>query len=135
MPRRWRGLPGQLELTSELDGFHRSAASYAGILGESGLAAFREGLEPRLERISPEADRWSSGAFAVEQALVGWALGTGDPDALIEAHRRDRVLPDDVLEIAQTLDRAGRREEAVAWARRGLAEWGSRPWQVGELRD
>ena len=125
----------ELELTSELDGFHRSAASYAGVLGESGLAAFRKGLEPRLERISPEADRWSGGAFAVEQALVGWALGTGDPDVLIEAHRRDRVLPGDVLEIAQTLDRAGRGEEAIAWAGRGLAEWGSRPWQVGELRD
>ena len=125
----------ELELTSELDGFHRSAASYVEVLGESGLAAFRKGLEPHLERISPEPDRWSGGAFAVEQALLGWALGTGDPDALIEAHRHDRVLPGDVLEIAQTLDRASRGEEAVAWARRGLAEWGSRPWQVGELRD
>ncbi len=125
----------ELELTSELDGFHRSAASHAGVLGESGLTAFRKGLEPRLERISPEADRWSGGAFAVEQALVGWALGTGDPDTLIEAHRRDRILPDDVLEIAQTLDRAGRGEEAIAWARHGLAESGSRSWQVRELRD
>ena len=125
----------ELELTSELGGFHRSAASYAGVLGESGLAAFRHGLEPRLERVNPEADRWSSRAFAVEQALVGWALGTGDPDALIEAHRRGRILPDDVLEIAQTLDRAGRGEEAIAWARRGLAESGSRSWQVRELRD
>ena len=125
----------ELELASELDGFHRSAASYAGVLGETGLAAFRGGLEPRLEGISAEADRWSGGAFAVEQALVGWALGTGDPDALIEAHSRRSVLAGDVLEIAQALDRAGRGEEAVAWARRGLAEQGSRPWQVGGLRD
>lgn len=125
----------ELEMASELDGFYRSAASYAGVLGATGLAAFREGLEPRLERISSEADRWSGGVFAVEQALVGWALGTGDPDALIEAHRRDRVLPGDVLEIAQALDRAGRGDEAIAWARRSLDEWGSRPWQVGELRD
>lgn len=125
----------ELELTSELDGFHRCAARYAEVLGETGLAAFRHGLEPHFKQISPEADRWSGGTFAMEQALVGWALGTGDPDALIEAHSRHRVLPGDVLEIARALDRAGRGDEAVAWARRGLAEWGDRPWQVGELRD
>ena len=81
-----------LELTSEFDGFHRCAADYAEVLGEAGLAAFRLALQPRLDGLSPTADRWSSGAFAVEQALVGWALGTGDPDALIEVHGRDRIL-------------------------------------------
>ena len=125
----------QLELTSELDGFYRSAAAYAEVLGESGLAAFRERLEPHRKRIGTEADDWSGNAFSVRQAMVGWALGTGDPDALIEAHRRDRVLPGDALEIAQALDRAGRGDEAVAWARRGIADWGSRPWQVGDLRE
>ncbi len=126
----------ELELTSELDGFRRSAASYAEVLGETGLAAFRKGLGPRLEQISPETDRWSGGVFAVEQALVGWALGTGDPDALIEAHtRRGQPSAADTVEIAQALEGAGRRDEAIAWARRGLAEWGSRPWQVAELRD
>ena len=125
----------KLELTSELDGFHRSASAYAGVLGESGLAEFRARLEPHHKRTAKATEGWSGDTFAVRQALVGWALGTGDPDALIEAHRRDRMLPDDVLEIAGALDRAGRGDEAVAWARRGLAEGGSRPWQVGDLRE
>ena len=125
----------KLELTSELDGFHRSASAYAGVLGESGLAEFRARLEPHRKRTAKATEGWSGDTFAVRQALVGWALGTGDPDALIEAHRRDRMLPDDVLEIAGALDRAGRGDEAVAWARRGLAEGGSRPWQVGDLRE
>ena len=126
-----------LELTSELDGFHRSAAAYAEVLGEEGLAVFRERLEPHRERAGRKADPdgWSSGVFAVRQAMVGWALGTGDPDALIEAHGQDRAQPGDVLEIAHALDRAGREDEAIAWARRSLAGQGSRAWRVGELRD
>jgi len=124
-----------LELTSELDGFHRCAASYAQVLGESGLAAFRERLESHRREIRSDADEWSGEVFAVRSAMVGWAIGTGDPDALIEAHSRDRVLPGDLLEIAQALDRAGRGDEALSWARRGIADWGDRPWQVRDLRD
>lgn len=124
-----------LELTSELDGFHRCAADYAEVLGEAGLAAFCQALQPHLDGLTPTADRWSSGAFAVEQALAGWALGTGDPDALIEAHGRDRVPPGDVLDIARALDRAGRGDEAIAWARRGIDGWGSPARHAGELRD
>jgi hypothetical protein len=35
-----------LELTSELDGFHRAAATYAEVLGAAGLAEYRSALEP-----------------------------------------------------------------------------------------
>ena len=125
----------ELELTSELDGFCRSAAVYADTLGEAGLAAFRARLEPHWQRIGAEADDWSENRYVVRRAMVGWAVGTGDPDALIEAHRRDEILPGDVLEIAQALDGAGRVDEAVAWARRGLADGGSRLWQLGNLRE
>ena len=125
----------ELELSSELDGFYRSGAVYAGILGEVGLAEFRARLEPLWKRTGPKTDDWSDNTYVVRRAMVGWALGTGDPDALIEAHRRDQILPGDVLEIARALDRAGRVDEAIAWARRGIADWGSQPWQVGDLRE
>ncbi len=71
----------------------------------------------------------------MRNAMLGWALGTGDPDVLIEAHSFRQPLPDDVLEIALALDRVGRVEEAIAWARRGLADWGDRPRQVAALRE
>lgn len=125
----------ELELTSELDAFYRSATSHAEVLGETGLAAFRERLEPRLGRVTPAGDGWSIEAFAVEQALVGWALGTGDPDALIEAHSRGGISTADALEIARALDGAGRGDEAIVWARRGLDELGGRVWLGGGLRD
>ncbi len=136
----------KLELNSELDGFHRCAARYAEVLGETGLARFRKRLEPRLKRVNFDTDRWSGNTFALEQALVGWALGTGDPDSIIEAHHRigrvdtsttagRSILPDDILEIAEALERVGRGDEAIVWARRGIAQWGNRSWQVGKLRD
>ncbi len=127
----------EMELASELGGFYRSAATYAEILGETGLAAFREHLEPHRERVERKAasDKYSSEVFAWRQALVGWAHGTGDPEALIEAHSHGSMLADDMLEIARALDRAGRGDEAFAWARRGMADWGGRPHQVGGLRD
>ena len=113
-----------LELTSELDGFYRAAAEYAEVLGEAGLAAYRERLEPQWKRIGHEAGDWSDNAFAVRQAMAGWAIAIGDPDALIEVHGRDRIGPGNVLEIARALDAAGRSDEAMAWARRGIAEHG-----------
>ena len=124
-----------LELTSELDGFYRAAAEYAEVLGEAGLAAYRERLEPQWKRIGHGAGDWSDNAFAVRQAMAGWAIGTGDPDALIEVHGRDRILPGNVLEIALALDAAGRSDEAMAWARRGIAEHGDTQWQAGDLRE
>jgi len=125
----------ELELTSELEAFHRSAASHAEVLGEAGLAAFRERLEPHLERVEPSGDGWSGEAFAVEQALVGWALATDDPDALIEAHTRSGISAADTLEIARALDGAGRGDEAIAWARRGLDERKGSGWPGSGLRD
>ncbi len=125
----------ELELTSELDGFHRCAAAYADVLGEEGLAAFRAGLEPHGKRTGHETGAWSGRTFAARQAMVGWALGTGDPDTLIEVQGRRGVHPDSVLEIVWALDRAGRGDEAIAWARRGLNKWDDRPWQVRDLRE
>ena len=124
-----------LELTSELDGFYRAAAEYAEVLGEAGLAAYRERLEPQWKRIGHGAGDWSDNAFAVRQAMAGWAIGTGDPDALIEVHGRDRILPGNALEIALALDAAGRSDEAMAWARRGIAEHGDTQWHASDLRE
>ncbi len=125
----------KLELTSELDGFHRCAATYAAILGAAGLAAFRRAIEPEWRKLDPSGDEWAHGAFSVRQAMIGWALGTADPDALVEAHRRDRIRPTDMAEIAAAFERAGRDDDAITWARRGLSGLGHGSWQAGEARD
>ncbi len=52
----------KLELTSELDGFHRCAAAYAEILGTDGLAAFRRAIEPEWRKLDPCGWRWHANA-------------------------------------------------------------------------
>lgn len=125
----------ELELSSELEGFHRCAQDYADVLGPTGLAAFHEHLSSRLPEAEPDTDGWSGEAFTLRQALVGWAQATGDPDALIAAHSRGGTTHHAALEIAQALDCAGRDDEAISWARRGMADTGRHGWNAGDLRD
>ena len=124
-----------LELTSELDGFHRAAATYADVLGPGGLAAYRAHVEPRWRALPPDPGGWSSERYALREAMVGVASGTGDPDALIEVHGRDLRSADACEQIARALQAAGRVDEAIGWARDGLDALADQPWQTAPLRD
>lgn len=123
-----------LELTSELDGFHRAAATYAEVLGEAGIAEYRRLVEPRWRQAVTGDGEWSTGRFRVREAMIGVALAGGDPDDLIEVRRHDLRVPDDYLEIARTLHDAGRTDEAIEWARQGLDAFADRAWQTPPLR-
>lgn len=125
----------ELELTTELGGFHRAAAQYAELLGPAGLGEYRRVLEARWQALPPDTGEWSSERFALREARVGVALASGDPDELITVKRDDLKAPDDYREIAGALQGAGRVEEAIAWARRGLEAFGRRHWQTGPLLD
>ncbi len=124
-----------LELTSELDGFHRAAATYAGVLGPEGVAEYQRLVEPRWDEVSAHTEGWSPQRFSLREAMVGVALAAGDPDELIAVYRRDLQTPDVYLEIARTLVAAGRDEEAETWARDGLEAFSERSWQTPPLRE
>ncbi|MGH3114017.1 MAG: SWIM zinc finger family protein, partial [Gaiellaceae bacterium] len=124
----------ELELSSELDAFHRAAARYTDVLGDAGLAEYRRLIEPRFDAL-PAGDAFSVGCFRVTQAMVGVALASRDPDQLIAVKGRDLRTPDDYREVATVLAEAGRVTEAVEWAERGLAVFGDRSWQTPPLRE
>lgn len=124
-----------LELSSELDAFHRAAARYAGVLGAPGIAEYRGLVEPRWRALSPRGDRFSTERFRLTEAMVGVALATGDPEALIAVKRKDLHTPDDYREVADSLAAAGRTDEAIEWAHKGLAAFPDRPWQTPPLRE
>jgi tetratricopeptide (TPR) repeat protein len=124
----------ELELSSELDAFHRAAARYADVLGDAGLAEYRRLIEPRFDAL-PAGDAFSIGQFRVTQAMVGVALALGDPDQLIAVKARDLRIPDDYREIAAMLAKAGRVAEAIDWAERGLVAFSDWPWQTSPLRE
>jgi uncharacterized Zn finger protein len=123
----------KLELAAELDTFHRAAASYADVLGPSGLAAYRKIVEPRWAALRPERDQWSHEGFRVRQAMIGIALASGDPDELIRVLGPDVRSPYDQLEIVEFLRRTGRDDDALEWARAGIERYADRPHQLREL--
>lgn len=126
-----------LELTSELDGFHRAAATYAEVLAEAGLDEYRRIIEPRWEKVTArdDTDGWSTERFRLREAMIGLALASGDPDEMIAVRSRDLRTPDDYLEIARALEAGGRAGEALDWAQRGLAALADRSWQTSPLRE
>lgn len=118
-----------------LDG---AVMTYAEVLGEAGLAEYRRLIDrqreseqrtSRRDRRNALLNNWS------HQALRCWARATDDPDTLIEAHKADGIGPSACWEISRVLDDAGREDEALEWARRGLRGHPP-PWSFGnDLRD
>lgn len=125
----------ELELTSELDTFHRAAATYADVLGPDGIDAYRRIVEPKWRAAKKNKDSYGHGAFAATEAMIGVAQAGGDPDDLIAIRGRDLRTPEDYLEISQMLVAAGRQAEAFDWARRGLDTFADRHWQTPALRE
>jgi uncharacterized Zn finger protein len=124
-----------LELTSELDGFHRAALTYADVLGEEGVAEYRRLVAPRWDAVADSTDRWSGSRFAVEQAMIGVALASRDPDELIAIKAGNLHSPGTYLEICEALADAGRIDEALEWSRKGMEEFADSTYQLPPLRD
>ncbi len=124
-----------LELTSELDGFHRAAVTYAGVLGVGGLAEYRRLVEPAWNKLDNGEGESGSRGYSIREAMIGVALASGDPDELIRVRGRSLRTPDDYLEIVRVLIEADRPHEAIEWAQRGLSATVERTWQTPPLRE
>lgn len=123
-----------LELkTTDLDGFKRTAVTYLGVLGPVGLAEFRRLIEPLWDNLgNSEA---GGRDYAIREAMLGYALASGDPDEMIRVRGRSLRLPGDYLEIVQSLAGANRAGEAIEWGQRGLVAMADRSWQLPPLRE
>jgi len=124
-----------LELTSELDAFHRAAETYVDVLGTTGLAEYRRLIEPAWHKLGDNEDVGSSRDYSIREAMIGVALASGDADELIRVRSRSLRMPDDYLEIVRELTEAGRSQEAIEWAQRGLTAMAERTWQTPPLRE
>lgn len=116
-----------------LDTFHRAAATYADVLGRDGLDRYRQ-LANDAWAAADHSDRYGT-VFRIREARIGVAIGTREPDELIAVKRDDLRSPHDHLEIVRFLADVGRTDDAIDWARRGLAEYADRWHQTPKLRD
>ena len=114
------------ELGDEWDVFHGAPETYADVLGAAGLAAYRrlaEGEWAKVPALAPGSDggrSYSSRRYRITSIMAELARATGDVDELIAVRSRDLSVAYHFLEIAQVCLDAGREDEALEWAERGV---------------
>jgi uncharacterized Zn finger protein len=115
----------ETELHSEWDTFFGAAATYADVLGEPGLAAYRRRAEEEWEQIAAlgpgEEGGHSSFRFSITHIMETLAGLSADPDLLVAVLAHDLSSAYGFVRIAETYREAGRHDEALAWAERGVA--------------
>lgn len=106
-------------------------ADFAPALGKRGIAEVERLVAERARVADPES--WT-GAFAVRELREQLAEVSGDVDryvAVLAEHLTNAVQ---YQRIAEALHAAGRRDEAIGWARRGVAANAGSPY-TDRLRD
>lgn len=97
---------------------------YAAALGDDGVSAYRREVAKR----SSDGDR-----FAERYAVERLAVLDGDVDLLVELLGGDLSAPYQFIRVAEAMVELGRFDDALRWARRGIAETSG--WQVAKLYD
>lgn len=118
-----------MEVHSEWETFYQAAETYADVLGDEGLAAFRGLAEEVWATVPPitsrdERDRSYSGRrFRITHMMEALAKITGDVDALVAVKSRDLSHAYHFVEIVELYRSAGRLDEALEWAENGLSSF------------
>lgn len=112
--------------SGDLDVFHGAASTYAKVLGKKGLAEYRRLAQEEwdaLPSLAPgqEERSYSSQRFRITQIMETLAELTGDVDAVVDVLARDQSSAYQFVRIAELYTKAGRYDDALAWAEKGLA--------------
>lgn len=126
------------ELGDEWDVFSGAALTYADVLGEAGLAEYRLRAEmewAKVPPLTPGADvghSFGDRRFRITSIMASLARASDDVDELVAIMSRDLSSPYAFLEIARVCLDAGRADEALEWAERGMRAFPGTP--DGRLR-
>jgi uncharacterized Zn finger protein len=114
------------EMSSNWEVFRGAAETYAEVLGEKGLACYRklaEAVWQNVPVLKPGQEKCADGfarRFTITSMMEALARQSGDIDELARVMARDLSLAYCFLEIAQVYQEAGRDDEALEWAEKGL---------------
>src|SRR5882724_7528411 len=113
------------EVKSDWDFFRDAAEIYADVLGPQGLAEYRRlaeaewALLPTLVPGDSDHERFGS-RFRITSIMESLARQLGDPEALVAVKRHDLSHAYSFLEIAEIYRQAGKHDQALDWAERGM---------------
>lgn len=104
---------------------------YADLLDDNAMAVYRKAAQKEwseIPAIGPEeANSFTlRGHYNITRIMEDLAQHDGDVDALVAIKRHDLSSGYHFLEVAELLDKAGRNEEALDWAERGLKAFSER---------
>ncbi|MCG3162685.1 MAG: hypothetical protein JMDDDDMK_03990 [Acidobacteria bacterium] len=112
------------EMGSDWETFLGAAEMYASVLGKKGLARYRELAEAewaRLPALGPgEKEDYSGKRFRITSLMESLARQSGDIEEIIAVKSRDLSSAYHYLKIAETYREAGKRDQALDWAERGV---------------
>lgn len=113
------------ELRTPWDTFYGAAATYSDVLGQSGLATYRELAEAEWARVPSrglgDASRLESHKdFRITHIMETLAEQAGDVGALVAVKQRDLSMPYAYLQIAEIYKDSKQPDRALEWAERGL---------------
>jgi len=123
-PEELAGRLFEWEVNGDWDVFSGAASTYADVLGEKGLAVYRQLAEAewsRLPTLKPGQDdsaRYGK-RFRITHIMENLASQQGDVEALVAIKSRDLSLPYAFLEIAGIYKSARQYDKALDWAERG----------------
>lgn len=113
------------ELHTDYDTFYGAAETYAAVLGEKGLAVYRQLADaewdkvPALRAGRDDTEKYGK-RFPITHIMETLARQSRDVEALVTVKRRDLSLAYNYLDIAETYKHAGEHEKGLEWAERGL---------------
>lgn len=112
------------ELESDWEVFLGAVETYADVLGEKGLARYRELAEAewaRLPALKPgDKDDYSNKRFRITRMMEALARQSGDIEAIVAIKSRNLSLAYHYLQIAEIYREAKKYDQALEWAERGV---------------
>lgn len=113
------------EMQSDFDTFYGAAETYAELLGEAGLNEYRRlaaAQWDQLPALGPGESDANTGTrrWILATIMERLAKLTGSLEELVAVHSRNLSGPHAFLKIAEIYRKAGERDQAMEWARRGL---------------
>ena len=110
---------------SEWETFLDGADRYADVLGDAGLLRYRSLAQQVWDQVptrqAPDQDFHLSSNFRITYIMETLAKVSGSVDELVAIKARDLTYAYHYVEIVELLADAGRTDEALEWAERGIA--------------